>query len=111
MSLRAPVCERRQPLLEALIREDEGITVVLDRRVADDLGLPYDFIGAWLTLTVYSSLEAVGLTAAFSAALGEAQIPANVLAGLHHDHIVVPIDRADDAIRCLAGLRVDSVAQ
>ena len=32
-------------------------------------GAPIDFEAAWLTLTVWSSLEAVGLTAAVSAAL------------------------------------------
>jgi hypothetical protein len=62
------------------------------------------FPAAWLTLTVDSSLEAVGLTAAFSAALAEAGIPANLLAGLRHDHILVPADRADDAVAPLRAL-------
>ena len=60
---------------------------------------------AWLSLTVQSSLEAVGLTAAFSKVLGDAGIPCNVLAGYHHDHLLVPIDRVDDAI---AVLRISS---
>ena len=51
----------------------------------------------------------MGLTAAFSAALGAASIPANVVAGLHHDHSVAPVTRADDAIACLARLRDNSV--
>lgn len=62
------------------------------------------FPAAWLTLTVDSSLEAVGLTAAFSAALAEVGIPTNVLAGLRHDHILVPADRADDAVATLRAL-------
>lgn len=60
---------------------------------------------AWLTLTVHSSLEAVGLTAAFSAALGEAGISCNVLAGFHHDHILVPWALRDAAVATLRGLR------
>ncbi len=59
----------------------------------------------WLTLTVESSLEAVGLTAAFAAALAERGIPANVLAGLRHDHVLVPVDRAEDAVAALRSLR------
>jgi hypothetical protein len=56
---------------------------------------------AWLTLTVQSSLDAVGLTAAVSARLAAIGIPCNVLAGYHHDHILVPVDRVDDAITAL----------
>jgi hypothetical protein len=52
-------------------------------------------------LTVHSSLEAVGLTAAFSARLAERNISCNVLAGYHHDHILVPVDRVQDAIDAL----------
>jgi hypothetical protein len=44
-------------------------------------------------LTVYSSLEAVGLTAAFSRALSEGGIGCNVVAAFYHDHIFV--DRKD----------------
>ena len=42
--------------------------------------------------------EAVGLTAAFSHALGEAGISCNVTAGYHHDHLLVPSARADEAV-------------
>ena len=51
---------------EAIIREDEGPTVVMRREDADADGIPYDFVAAWITLTVHSDLAAVGLTAAFS---------------------------------------------
>ena len=50
---------------------------------------------AWLTLSIQSSLEAVGLTAAVSARLAERDIACNVLAGYHHDHLLVPVARAD----------------
>ncbi len=86
----------------ATVIETEGITYVVPVEVAEAAGAPVDFIGAWLTITVWSSLEAVGLTAAFSRVLGDRGIACNVLAGYHHDHIVVPADRAEDAI---AGLR------
>lgn len=90
---------------EATVREDEGLTVVLRRERADELGLPYDYVAAWITLRVDSTLEQVGLTALFSRALADAGISCNVLAGLHHDHLLVPAERADEAIELLRGLR------
>ena len=63
------------------------------------------FEAAWLTLTVHSAWEAVGLTAAVAARLAEEGIPANVLAGYAHDHILVPPDRADEAIAAIRSLR------
>ncbi len=92
------------PHVEAMITEDEGETIIVERSVADKLGLAYDFVAAWITLTLDTSLEAIGLTAAFSAALGEAGISCNVLAGAHHDHILVPSDRRDEALQILERL-------
>jgi hypothetical protein len=90
---------------EAAVREDEGLTVVLPRARADELGLEYDYVAAWITLRVDSTLEQVGLTALFSRALADAGISCNVLAGLRHDHLLVPADRADEAVELLRGLR------
>ena len=90
---------------EATVREEEGLTVVLRRERADELGLSYDYVAAWITLRVDSTLEQVGLTALFSRALADASISCNVLAGLHHDHLLVPAERADEAIEILCALR------
>ena len=87
--------------IAAAVREAEGLTVVLPRAEADTLGLAYDFVGAWITLQVHSALEAVGLTAAVSAALAEAKISCNVLAGFHHDHLLVPVAETDRALEVL----------
>ncbi|MEO5534845.1 MAG: ACT domain-containing protein [Pseudolysinimonas sp.] len=89
---------------EALIREEEGTTLVLKRDDADAAGIPYDFVAAWITLTVHSDLAAVGLTAAISTALANEGISCNVLAGFHHDHLLVPAERLDDALAALATL-------
>jgi hypothetical protein len=89
----------------ATLREDEGWTVVLRAEDADAAGLAYDFVAAWITLTVHSDLAAVGLTAAVSRALADAGIACNVLAGLHHDHLLVPEARADDALAAIRALR------
>lgn len=83
------------------IKEQEGVTVVLAKEQAEQLGLTYDFIAAWITLTIHSSLAAVGLTAAFSSALGKNNISCNVIAGYYHDHIFVDKKDKDKALRVL----------
>lgn len=84
-----------------VFKEQEGITVIVEKQIADALQLSYSFIASWITLTVHSSLEAVGLTAAFSKALTEENISCNVVAGYFHDHIFVD---KKDAIKALAVL-------
>jgi uncharacterized protein len=86
---------------QALIREDEATTVVLRREDADAAGLAYEFAAAWITLANETSLEDLGITAAFSTALAAAGISCNVLAGVHHDHILVPVERVDEAVEVL----------
>ncbi|WP_238474251.1 ACT domain-containing protein [Pseudomonas cavernicola] len=86
-------------------REREGLTVILQRQQAERLGLPFDYIAAWITLTVHSALSAVGLTAAFATALAMAGISCNVIAGYYHDHLFVAQadgERAIDVLRQLA---------
>ena len=68
----AELGRRAQPVV--FVREDEGLTLILPQQQADDLGLPYDFVAAWITLQVHSALSAVGLTAAVSRVLVEAGI-------------------------------------
>ena len=84
-----------------LFREDEGLTLILDKEIADRTGLAYGPVMRCITLTVNSALEAVGLTAAFSAALTRHGISANVVAAYHHDHIFV---QSADAERALIAL-------
>src|SRR5258708_5365381 len=66
-----------------LFREAEGWTLVMEKGVADGLQLTYGLIMAWITLTVHSSLEAVGLTAAVSKALADREIGCNVIAAYY----------------------------
>jgi hypothetical protein len=89
----------------ATMREPEGLSAVIADADAARLNLPILFRAAWITLTVQSDLQAVGLTAAFSAALGEAGIPCNVVAGAWHDHLFVPVERAEDALAALRRLQ------
>lgn len=87
-----------------MVRESEGLTLVLPKERADALGLRYDYVAAWITLEVHSSLDAVGLTAEVSRALAEAGLSANVVAGFAHDHVFVPCSRAGEAMDVLTSL-------
>jgi hypothetical protein len=89
----------------ASIVEDEGVTSVITVADAERLGIEVDFVAAWLTLNVNSALDMVGLTAAVATALASEGIPCNVLAGYHHDHLLVPENDADRAVGILLGLR------
>jgi hypothetical protein len=82
-------------------KEEEGNTVVLQKEVADKLTLQYSFIASWITLTVHSSLNAVGLTAAFSKALSDEGISCNVVAAFYHDHLFVDRNDTENALRIL----------
>jgi hypothetical protein len=77
----------------ALIREDEGVTIICPGK-------------GWarITLGVHSSLAAVGLTARVATALAERGISANVIAAFHHDHVFVAWAQRDDALAILLRL-------
>ncbi len=85
----------------AVVREDEGVTLVVPLELAKTAGLDCSQPFACITLNVHSALEGVGLTAAVSEALANQGIPANVIAGYHHDHILVPMDQAKRALQAL----------
>lgn len=87
-----------------VVREREGTTLVLPLTVAQAHGIGYDYLAGWITLEVHSSLAAVGLTAAFSAALAEKGISCNVVAGYYHDHIFVAWEDTDRAIAVIGSL-------
>lgn len=89
---------------EATVQEQEGLTVVVPVDVAREHGFEPDLEMAWLTLRVHSSLEAAGLTAAVSQVLADVGISCNVIAGYHHDHLLVPAARADAAIAAIESL-------
>ncbi|WP_423823598.1 ACT domain-containing protein [Salinisphaera sp. SPP-AMP-43] len=89
----------------ALIRETEGWTLISQRRSTaqpDDANTP---CYAAITLEVNSALADIGLTAAISDTLATAGIACNVLAGFHHDHLFVPIERSEQALALLNDLQ------
>ena len=95
-----------QPVV--VVREAEGVTAVLERSRADELGLAYDLVTAMISLRVHSALDAVGLTAAVATELGDHDISCNVVAGYFHDHLFIPEADADRAVALLRGLAARS---
>ncbi|HLJ99947.1 MAG TPA: ACT domain-containing protein [Streptosporangiaceae bacterium] len=85
----------------AAILEDEGLTLVLTMADADRVGLAYTYVAARITLRVDSTLDEVGLTAAFGTVLAEAGISCNVIAGVAHDHLFVPWEHGEQAAELL----------
>ncbi len=80
-----------------MFREPEGITIISPATPTDN-DLP---IWSMITLSIHSSLEAVGFLAAITTALAAMDIPVNAASAYYHDHIFVPHARRDDAMECL----------
>lgn len=85
-------------------KEDEGLTLILPKPQADAAGLPYTTVFALITLTVHSSLEAVGFMAAIATHLASHGISVNPVSAFYHDHLFVPARDADRAIALLQSL-------
>lgn len=85
-----------------MFHEAEGTTLILLRSEAENAGLRYEFPSRMITLNIHSSLEAVGFMARIATALADHGMGVNPVAGFYHDHLFVPEDRAQDAVKILA---------
>jgi hypothetical protein len=91
-----------------LVREREGLTAIIERDEALRRGLAYTYDARRITLSVHSSLDAVGFIAVISRRLAGAGISCNVIASYYHDHILVPVDRAEEAMTLLLEIAASS---
>ena len=82
--------------------EKEDVSVICTKEEAAQNNLKSTFPCRMITLTVHSSLDAVGLTATVATKLAEAGVSANVVAAYYHDHVFVPADKADLAMKILS---------
>lgn len=87
-----------------MFMEEEGLTLIVPSEAAAQNNLAQESVFACISLQVHSSLEAVGLTAAFADALASRGISANVVAGFYHDHIFVADADAQAAVEALQRL-------
>jgi hypothetical protein len=88
----------------ATFQEQEGLSVVITQSIAKQFNLDYSGVFNCITLTVHSSLNAVGLTAAIASKLAKHSISANVIAAHYHDHVFVPVEDASQAMFALEEL-------
>lgn len=88
-------------LCQSFTVEREGITLVLGRRLADLNNLPYDLVFKRITLTVYSSLSAVGFLARITSILAAQHISVNVISAFHHDHLYIQSHQAEEVLKTL----------
>ncbi len=86
--------------------EKEGWTCIVSEEAAGRAGLSGTFPSRMITLSIHSSLEAVGFLAAILPRLAAAGMGVNPVSGFYHDHLFVPADRAGDAMRILEELAV-----
>ncbi|MGG6266362.1 ACT domain-containing protein [Leptolyngbya sp. AN03gr2] len=84
-----------------VFREEEGLTLILDRQIADQSNIPYASTFRLITLSVHSSLEAVGFLAAITSRLAAQGISVNAVSAYYHDHLFIPTAQADRVIELL----------
>jgi hypothetical protein len=93
---------RIEPLMS--FREVEGLTLIITEEEATAFGLDPVFRSRLITLDVHSSLEAVGFLAVITSHLAAAGMGCNPVSAFYHDHLLVPVDRADEAMEILESL-------
>lgn len=88
--------------------EDEGLTVVFYEDIKEEMQdfVEKNIIGpfALITLTVNSDLMAVGFLAKITDALAKEKISVNAFSAYYHDHLLVPYERKEDAMKALKQL-------
>ena len=104
------LCDKKLSEIEkygaiCIFREENGWSLILPLSHAKTHQLSHDGVFCKITLRVHSSLHAIGLTKAVSAALAERGVGANIVAAFHHDHIFVPQEHAEKAIEVLTQLQ------
>lgn len=87
--------------------EAEGITAICSPERAHAAALPFDGVFRQITLTIHSSLQAVGFLAAVTAQLARHGIACNAVSAFHHDHLFVPAADAGRALQVLTGLAAE----
>lgn len=89
-------------------REAEGETIVLPKWQAQRLGLPFEFPCRMITLSVFSSLNAVGFLANVLEKLAVSGIPVNAVSAFHHDHLLIPENQALEALSILKTMTLEA---
>ncbi len=84
-----------------IFKEAEGLTLILKRETADLNNFSYSSVFCMITLSIHSSLEAVGFLAAIASKLAEFGISVNPVSAYYHDHLFIPIAQTDLTMKLL----------
>jgi len=87
-----------------LFREEEGVSLIVEKSTADRASLQHTGTWSLITCKINSDLTAVGFLAAMSKVLADAGIAANAVSAYFHDHLLVPSDKAQEALDLLRQL-------
>ena len=90
-----------------IFQEREGTALILEKKNADNANLIYHYPSKMITLNVHSSLNAIGFLAAITRKLADKNISVNPVSAHYHDHLFIPEDKADSAMKCLYGFAND----
>ena len=90
---------KMSPIL--IFKEEEGVTIIVEKEIADNNSLTYSRVWTLITLTVHSDLSTVGFLALITEKLAKFGISVNVISAYYHDHLFVPKEKAEEALLLL----------
>jgi hypothetical protein len=96
--------------IRCIYREEEGLSVLFSEEIKEEMsGFSENQAGpfALITLRVKSDLMAVGFLAKITGALAKEGISVNAISAYHHDHLLVPYERKEDAMKVLRSLQIE----
>ena len=100
-SLQADEAEKYLTSCQGYYREQEGISLILNKHQADLDNLTYGPVFRRISLMVHSSLEAVGFLSRITEILAAQGISVNVVSGYFHDHLYINVKEAENAVMIL----------
>jgi len=100
-SLPTDEAEKYLTSCQGYYREQEGVSLILDKRQADLDNLTYGPVFRRISLMVHSSLEAVGFLSRITEILAAQGISVNVVSGYFHDHLYINVKEAENAVMIL----------
>lgn len=71
------------------------MAAILRKEDAERLGIDAIYESRMISLMVHSSLDAVGFLAAITAKLAAGGVSVNPVSAYYHDHLFVPVDKAE----------------
>jgi hypothetical protein len=92
-----------------IYRENEGMTLVFSEEVKKEIeGLTGESVAgpfSLITLDVFSDLMSIGFLARITDALAKEKISVNTFSAYHHDHLLVPYEKREEAMKVLKELQ------